>query len=158
MLRLFFRARWLTLSFLFFSIAEVAVEYKVFGPSKPVTAEEKDAVLQCRVEPELDVTSLTVEWKLQDKLVHRYRSSDDDLVSQDPKFKGRTTLFRKEMVQGNIYLKVTNVTQEDAGNYTCIVSKLQGQVKKATVTLNVGGNIFICFVLPVFSVLYGNVQ
>uniref|UniRef100_A0A096LSZ7 Ig-like domain-containing protein n=1 Tax=Poecilia formosa TaxID=48698 RepID=A0A096LSZ7_POEFO len=114
------------------------VEYKVFGPSKPVTAEEKDAVLQCRVEPELDVTSLTVEWKLQDKLVHRYRSSDDDLVSQDPKFKGRTTLFRKEMVQGNIYLKVTNVTQEDAGNYTCIVSKLQGQVKKATVTLNVG--------------------
>uniref|UniRef100_A0A087XI03 Ig-like domain-containing protein n=1 Tax=Poecilia formosa TaxID=48698 RepID=A0A087XI03_POEFO len=44
--------------------------YKVFGPSKPVSAEErKDAVLQCRLEPELDVTSLTVEWKLQKLLM-----------------------------------------------------------------------------------------
>lgn len=110
------------------------VEYKVIGPSMPVTAEEKDdVVLRCHVEPELDVTNETVEWKLQDNLVHRYRSRDDDLDFQDPKFKGRTSLFRKEMVQGNVSLKLTNITQEDAGNYTCKVLKL-----KAQVTLNVG--------------------
>uniref|UniRef100_A0A3B5R9N8 Programmed cell death 1 ligand 1-like n=1 Tax=Xiphophorus maculatus TaxID=8083 RepID=A0A3B5R9N8_XIPMA len=129
-----FLAGWLTVWVFCFSIAEGKVEYKVIGPSMPVTAEEKDdVVLQCHVEPELDVTNETVEWKLQDKLVYRYRSRTDDPDFQDPKFKGRTSLFLKEMVQGNVSLKLTNITEEDAGNYTCKVLK-----RKAQVTLNVG--------------------
>ncbi|XP_032437917.1 uncharacterized protein LOC116732078 [Xiphophorus hellerii] len=128
-----FLAGWLTVWVFCFSIAEGKVEYKVIGPSMPVAAEKDDVVLRFHVEPELDVTNETVEWKLQDKLVHRYRSRNDDLDFQDPKFKGRTSLFLKEMVQGNVSLKLTNITQEDAGNYTCKVSKL-----KAQVTLNVG--------------------
>ncbi|MEQ2268135.1 hypothetical protein XENORESO_015922, partial [Xenotaenia resolanae] len=112
---------------------------KVVGPFKPVTAEEKkDVVLQCRLEPPLDVTRLRVEWKLQEKWVHLYQSQKDDLSFQDQKFKGRTSLFHKEMVHGNISLKLTEITKEDAGNYTCRVPKLVGKVKEGTVVLSVG--------------------
>ncbi|XP_047242205.1 programmed cell death 1 ligand 1-like isoform X2 [Girardinichthys multiradiatus] len=129
---------WLTV-WGFISVLEARGLPKVVGPFKPVTAEEKkDVVLQCRLEPPLDVTRLTVEWKLQEKWVHLYRSQKDDLSFQDQKFKGRTSLFHKEMVHGNISLKLTEITKEDAGNYTCRVPKLVGQVKEGTVVLSVG--------------------
>ncbi|XP_047242204.1 V-set domain-containing T-cell activation inhibitor 1-like isoform X1 [Girardinichthys multiradiatus] len=128
---------WLTV-WGFISVLEARGLPKVVGPFKPVTAEEKkDVVLQCRLEPPLDVTRLTVEWKLQEKWVHLYRSQKDDLSFQDQKFKGRTSLFHKEMVHGNISLKLTEITKEDAGNYTCRVPKLVGQVKEGTVVLSV---------------------
>ncbi|MEQ2284950.1 hypothetical protein AMECASPLE_026899 [Ameca splendens] len=131
-------ASWLTV-WGFISVLDVRGLPKVVGPSKLVTAEEeKDVVLQCRLEPPLDVTRLTVEWKLQEKWVHLYRSQKDDLSFQDQKFKGRTSLFHKEMVHGNISLKLTEITKEDAGNYTCRVPKLVGQVKEGTVVLSVG--------------------
>lgn len=96
-----------------------AREVQVVCPSKSITAEEKkDVILQCLVEPWLDMSNLTLEWKHQDKLVHLYRRQRDYLNNQDSKFKGRTFLFHKEMVQGNISLKLTEISKEDAGKYT----------------------------------------
>ena len=97
-----------------------------------------DVILPCHVEPQFYVTNLTVEWRLNEIKVHVYRSGGYDPSSQDQRFKDRTSLFPDEMAHGNISLKLTNVTQNDAGIYTCIVPKLQGQFKKGNVRLIVG--------------------
>lgn len=97
-----------------------------------------DVILPCSVRPEVDVTGLTVEWKLKSVVVHMYKSRLDNPDSQDKKFHGRTSLFPEEMSRGNISLRLRAVTEEDAGLYTCYVPRLKGEVRRASVTLSVG--------------------
>ncbi|XP_030286034.1 uncharacterized protein LOC115589330 [Sparus aurata] len=104
----------------------------VIGSHQPVKVlVSDDIILPCHLEPPLDVTTLSVEWRRGPVLVHVYRNRRDDPVSQDQNFKGRTSLFQDEMTRGNISLKLTDVTEQDAGNYTCSVPKLQ----RSSVTL-----------------------
>lgn len=110
---------------------------KVIGSTVKAAVGE-DVILPCHLEPPFNVTNLTVEWKFTGNLVHLYRSREDDLTDQHLNFKNRTSLFKDEMVKGNISLKLTNVTENDAGNYTCNVPKLESQVKRDIVTLTVG--------------------
>ncbi|XP_067381354.1 myelin-oligodendrocyte glycoprotein-like isoform X2 [Channa argus] len=117
------------------SAAQVT-EYEVVGSQKPVTAEVgDDVVLPCKVEPPLDVTTRTVEWKCNKTVVHMYKSRSDNPDAQDKKFRTRTSLFRDEMTKGNISLKLVQVNETDAGIYTCYVRKLHDKVKSSTVTL-----------------------
>uniref|UniRef100_A0A671URL3 Immunoglobulin V-set domain-containing protein n=1 Tax=Sparus aurata TaxID=8175 RepID=A0A671URL3_SPAAU len=89
----------------------------VIGSDQPVKVlVSDDIILPCHLEPPLDVTTLSVEWRRGPALVHVYRNRRDDPVSQDQNFKGRTSLFPDEMTRGNISLKLTNVTEQDAGN------------------------------------------
>ena len=97
-----------------------------------------DAVLSCHLEPEFDLKTQTVEWRRDQTIVHVYRNNDDDPALQDERFRGRTSLFQDEMIRGNISLKLTNVTEQDAGEYMCFVPNLRSQVKKGYVTLIVG--------------------
>ncbi len=124
------------------SLNEVFVspeESDVIGSHEPVKVTVgDDTILPCHLEPPFDVNNLTVEWKRNGKEVHVYRSRDDDLVNQDKNFKDRTSLFHDEMSRGNISLKLTNVTELDAGNYTCHVPKLDSQVRRGNVILIVG--------------------
>ncbi|KAI3375795.1 hypothetical protein L3Q82_003745 [Scortum barcoo] len=69
------------------------------------------------------------------KEVYLYRSRKPYLDNQDENFKDRISLFHEEMEKGNISLKVTNVTEVHAGNYTCIVPQLHSQVRKEKVIL-----------------------
>ncbi|XP_041841773.1 butyrophilin-like protein 2 isoform X2 [Melanotaenia boesemani] len=113
-------------------------EYKVIGSSEPVTAESgQDVVLPCHLDPPFDVTSLTVEWRWNNDKVHVYQNLGDDNEDQDQRFKNRTSLFHDEMIHGNISLKLRNVSEEDAGIYTCFVPKLNSQVKKGNIVLKV---------------------
>ncbi|KAE8279460.1 CD276 antigen-like protein Precursor [Larimichthys crocea] len=113
-------------------------ESDVIGSHEPVKATVgQDVILPCHLEPPFDVSTLTVEWKQDEKQVHRYRSGADDLVDQDKNYKDRTSLFHEEMTRGNISLKLTKVTERDAGTYTCHVPKLPSQVKRGKVTLTV---------------------
>ncbi|XP_050923631.1 butyrophilin subfamily 3 member A2, partial [Lates calcarifer] len=109
---------------------------KVIGSTVKAAVGE-DVILPCHLDPPFNVTNLTVEWKFTGNLVHLYRSREDDLTDQHLNFKNRTSLFKDEMVKGNISLKLTNVTENDAGNYTCNVPKLESQVKRDIVTLTV---------------------
>uniref|UniRef100_A0A4W6FUA0 Ig-like domain-containing protein n=1 Tax=Lates calcarifer TaxID=8187 RepID=A0A4W6FUA0_LATCA len=102
---------------------------KVIGSTVKAAVGE-DVILPCHLDPPFNVTNLTVEWKFTGNLVHLYRSREDDLTDQHLNFKNRTSLFKDEMVKGNISLKLTNVTENDAGNYTCNVPKLESQVKR----------------------------
>uniref|UniRef100_A0A8P4FZ84 Ig-like domain-containing protein n=1 Tax=Dicentrarchus labrax TaxID=13489 RepID=A0A8P4FZ84_DICLA len=115
-----------------------AGESNVIGSDKPVTVTVGDnVILPCHLEPPFDVTTLTVEWMRDREYVHVYRSTKDDPGSQEKNFRGRTFLFHEEMIRGNISLKLTNVTELDAGSYTCNVPKLESQVRKGFINLTV---------------------
>ncbi|KAM8746637.1 myelin-oligodendrocyte glycoprotein-like [Acanthopagrus schlegelii] len=108
----------------------------VIGSHEPVNVTiGDDAVLSCHLEPEFDLKTQTVEWRRDQTIVHVYRNRDDDPAPQDESFRGRTSLFREEMIRGNISLKLTNVTEQDAGKYMCFVPTLRSQAKKGYVTL-----------------------
>uniref|UniRef100_A0A8C7CVI6 Ig-like domain-containing protein n=1 Tax=Oncorhynchus kisutch TaxID=8019 RepID=A0A8C7CVI6_ONCKI len=73
---------------------------------------------------------------LKPKEVHLYRDEKDDLVLQNPVFRGRTSLFKEELENGNTSLKLTRVKLSDAGNYTCYIPLLNHQ--KTIIQLLVG--------------------
>lgn len=111
----------------------------VIGSNKPVNVTiGDDAILPCHLEPEFDLKTQTVEWRRDQTIVHFNQYRGDDPVLQDESFRGRTSLFPDEMIRGNISLKLTNVTEQDAGEYRCFVPNLKGQIKKGYVTLIVG--------------------
>ncbi|XP_018558741.1 CD276 antigen [Lates calcarifer] len=111
----------------------VTEQPKVIGSTVKAAVGE-DVILPCHLEPPHNVTTLTVVWKFNGNIVHLYRSKRDDLT-EHLNFKDRTSLFKDEMVKGNISLKLTSVTENDEGNYTCNVPKLESQVKRDIVTL-----------------------
>uniref|UniRef100_A0A8C4GYJ2 Ig-like domain-containing protein n=1 Tax=Dicentrarchus labrax TaxID=13489 RepID=A0A8C4GYJ2_DICLA len=116
-----------------------AAQSDVIGSDKPVTVTVGDnAILPCHLEPPSNVRSLTVEWKRDGTFVHVSRHGKDYLDDQDKNFRGRTSVFHEEMIFGNISLKLTNVTELDAGSYTCFVPGLQSQVKRGFINLTVG--------------------
>lgn len=117
-----------------------AAESEVIGSHEPIGATVgDDVILPCHLEPPFDVTTLRVDWIFSGGIkVHMYRSRKSDPDSPDKQFKNRSFLFHDEMHQGNISLKLINVTETDEGNYTCYVPKLQSQVKKGYITLIVG--------------------
>ncbi|XP_023202756.1 CD276 antigen-like isoform X2 [Xiphophorus maculatus] len=115
-----------------------AGDRRVVGPHEPVAVEVGQvAVLPCHLEPPSPLSDLTLEWTVNNSKVHIYRSHRDDPSIQDERFKNRTSLFKEELVHGNISLILTNVTKEDAGNYFCFVPKLVGKVQRVNVTLNI---------------------
>ncbi|XP_026225332.1 CD276 antigen homolog [Anabas testudineus] len=113
------------------------VKSNVTGSHEPVQAVVgQDVILPCHLEPPFDVTTLRVDWIFNGELrVHVHRHLKDDPDSQHKKFKNRTSLFLDELHQGNISLKLTNVSETDEGNYTCYVPKLERQVNRGSVTL-----------------------
>eukprot|EP00064_Thunnus_orientalis_P020079 superscaffoldBa00005337_g20210 len=137
-------------------------ESEVIGSHEPVhVVVGDDAILPCHLEPPFNVMNLTVEWNRNKTKVHVYRSRKDDPSLQDKQFKGRTFLFHDNMANGNISLKLTNVTEKDTGNYICFVPKLQSQVKRGNVTLIVGhsvgiaiGVIFVIAIVIVGAILF----
>uniref|UniRef100_A0A665TP06 Ig-like domain-containing protein n=1 Tax=Echeneis naucrates TaxID=173247 RepID=A0A665TP06_ECHNA len=88
----------------------------------------EDVILNCEVEPDIDLTKKTVEWKYFDTStkkelwVHMFRNGKDDPDSQDDKFKKRTFLFHDKLKEGNLSLKLLSVNLSDEGIYTCIVN------------------------------------
>uniref|UniRef100_A0A8C4DLI9 Ig-like domain-containing protein n=1 Tax=Dicentrarchus labrax TaxID=13489 RepID=A0A8C4DLI9_DICLA len=120
------------------SIQLIVGQSDVIGSDKPVTVTVGDnAILPCHLEPPFNVRSLLVEWKHNGKYVLVSRHGKDYLDDQDKNFRGRTSLFHEEMIRGNISLKLTNVTELDAGSFTCFVPKLQSQVRRGFIDLTV---------------------
>ena len=125
--------------------------FKVIGsPESIVAAPGDDIILPCHVEPQIDVTGLTVEWSKPDlqpdpndrlrrvEYVHLYRDAREDLDMKIAEYVQRTELFADGLTRGNISLKITNVTFEDQGRYKCFIPKLKGHFKSSIIYLSVG--------------------
>ncbi|RVE60790.1 hypothetical protein OJAV_G00184730 [Oryzias javanicus] len=48
-----------------------------------------------------------------------HRRSKQNRDSQDQQFRGRTVLIHQNLKDGNVSLRLINVTKEDEGNYSC---------------------------------------
>uniref|UniRef100_A0A3B4VS18 Ig-like domain-containing protein n=1 Tax=Seriola dumerili TaxID=41447 RepID=A0A3B4VS18_SERDU len=111
-------------------------ELLIYYQNRQITAAvHDDVVLQCFLKPKYNATPLRVEWILNKSMVHVYRSYADDASLQDANFKNRASLFHDEMSNGNISLKLKNVTERDSGNYTCHVRENNSDVIMAHVCL-----------------------
>ncbi|XP_037614539.1 uncharacterized protein LOC119481540 [Sebastes umbrosus] len=105
--------------FALFSLLTVTREADVIASHDTVNVVDgEDAILPCQLKETFSST-ISVLWKRNGTIVHLYRSKADDLVKQDKNFVGRTSLFPDELAKGNFSLTLTNVTELDAGNYTC---------------------------------------
>uniref|UniRef100_A0A087XHY0 Ig-like domain-containing protein n=1 Tax=Poecilia formosa TaxID=48698 RepID=A0A087XHY0_POEFO len=99
----------------------VSDKYKLVG-HEPIHAKVgDDVILPCHVEPQFDVTDLTIIWRFKDHIIHLHHSGSKDDKSPDPEYSGRTSMFYNEFKKGNISIKLTKVTKEDEGNYICFV-------------------------------------
>ncbi|CAI5685675.1 myelin-oligodendrocyte glycoprotein [Oreochromis niloticus] len=120
----------------------------VVGSHQPVVAAPgDDVILPCQVEPAFNVAGLTVEWSKPDlrpdpndrlsrvEYVHLYRDAHEVPDMKLPSYIGRTALFTDGLREGNISLRITNVTQEDEGRYRCFIPKLKSQTRFSVVRL-----------------------
>lgn len=104
-----------------------------------VRAVGEDVTLDCRFEPQHDVTSEPFEWKFNKfdhVLVYRSRGfSDDDQAEQ---FSGRASLESSgDLTKGNLPLKISSVKKTDAGIYSCSVGRGKQQIS-CSIELNFG--------------------
>ncbi|KAM9431757.1 protein turtle-like [Clarias gariepinus] len=100
------------------------MRFHVLGPSGPLTVQlEGSVMLPCFVKTPLPMKELEVEWKRNDSgsLVHLWQDRESRPESQDQRYCERAHFFTDEIKHGNFSLLLTNVTQEDAGVYKCVV-------------------------------------
>lgn len=117
------------------------------SPQPIITALGDDAILPCHVEPQFNVQGLTVEWSKPDLMpdptdhlsrveyVHLYRDRQEVPDMKIRSYIRRTALFTDGLRDGNISLKIMNVTLADEGRYRCFIPKLNSQVKDSIVQL-----------------------
>ncbi|XP_041635920.1 myelin-oligodendrocyte glycoprotein-like [Cheilinus undulatus] len=105
-----------------------------------------DVVLPCHVEPKFNVKAKTIEWSrpmdrmIQGEYVHLYRNRKDIPDGKIQSYIDRTSLFPDLLMDGNISLKIRNITMEDQGTYRCFIPKLKGAPREGFVMLVVDPN------------------
>ncbi|XP_076019296.1 butyrophilin subfamily 3 member A2-like isoform X2 [Genypterus blacodes] len=78
----------------------------------------------------MDAVSMTLEWARPDltpRFVFVWFNRQEILLDKHPSYKGRTSVSIDELKQGNISLRLSNVTLSDEGKYRCFVPKLDTQ-------------------------------
>ncbi|XP_063324362.1 selection and upkeep of intraepithelial T-cells protein 1-like isoform X1 [Pelmatolapia mariae] len=126
-------------------IVSLEGQLHVVGSPQPIVAAPgDDVILPCHVEPKFNVVGLTVEWSRPDRnmeYVHLYRHNREMTDMKIPSYFGRTALFTDGLREGNISLRITNVTLEDEGRYRCSIPKLKSQTKSSFVSLIVAKTV-----------------
>ncbi|XP_033465491.1 butyrophilin subfamily 1 member A1-like [Epinephelus lanceolatus] len=129
---------------------DVDSQPQVIGSLEPIVAVlGDDVILPCHLEPKFNVQRLTVEWSKPDlkpdpldplsrvEYVHLYRDRQEVPDMKIESYIRRTALFTDELREGNISLKIMNVTLADAGRYRCFIPKLKSRVKESVIYLTV---------------------
>ncbi|XP_042372297.1 myelin-oligodendrocyte glycoprotein-like [Plectropomus leopardus] len=117
------------------------------SPEAVVAVVGDDVILPCHVEPKFNVQGLTVEWSKPDlkpdpldrlsrvEYVHLYRDRQEVPDMKIWSYIRRTELFTDQLRDGNISLKIRNVTLADEGRYRCFIPKLKSRVKASIIRL-----------------------
>ncbi|XP_059571017.1 butyrophilin subfamily 1 member A1-like isoform X2 [Alligator mississippiensis] len=111
--------------FLTFHIPKLeSVEFRVLGPERPVTATiGKETVLLCHLSPMMSAQNMEVRWFRSEfsNYVHLYRAGQDQYWKQMPEYQERTELLKDGLPDGNVALRILNVTLSDEGQYHCFL-------------------------------------
>lgn len=107
-----------------------------------------DVILPCsfRFNPSSDFP--TVEWSkkgLQPDVIFLYRDGCETYEMKNPAFEYRTSLIMKELKNGNISLRISNVQLSDAGTYRCMRLWQNAPWETTTVELTVGTSSQVFF-------------
>ncbi|KAL0983754.1 hypothetical protein UPYG_G00132280 [Umbra pygmaea] len=113
------------LLFLLHNIHSESAKFEVLGPTDPIVAEAgDDIILPCYLKPNISAEDMTVDWRnldSNDDLFYRYQNGKNILEDQIPSYRGRTSLFKEELIRGNTSLKLTRVQSTDQGLYECLI-------------------------------------
>ncbi|KAI5629049.1 butyrophilin-like protein 3 [Silurus asotus] len=103
----------------------INMKLQVVGPAAPLVAVAgEDLVLPCFIKPNTSAVDMTVEWlRLKEvaSLVHHYENHEDIYDNQAQPYRGRTSLFKKELQKGNASLKLSDLRVSDEGKYKCLI-------------------------------------
>ncbi|KAK2899606.1 hypothetical protein Q8A73_012735 [Channa argus] len=112
------------------------------GPPENIFAfEGGDVILPCSFNITASSDFPTVEWSKEDlkpNIVFLYRDGCETYEMKDRAFEYRTSLLPKELKNGNISLRISNVQLSDAGRYQCMTLWSNGPRDVTTVELVVG--------------------
>ncbi|KAI4905820.1 hypothetical protein NFI96_009212 [Prochilodus magdalenae] len=95
-------------------------------------------VLPCGLSTTLDIKSYEVNWHRPNKKEDPVLLYKDQMVQEntgDPQYRGRVSLIG-ELENGNVSLKVENLTLADRGEYVCLVKSTEWY-ERASVNLNI---------------------
>ncbi|KAK2863319.1 hypothetical protein Q5P01_002852 [Channa striata] len=130
-------------------------QVRVISSLQPIVASPgDDVILPCILEPPVNVYNmdLTVEWSKPDLkpdpsdplsrvgYVHLHRNRREVMDMKIASYIGRTQLFTDDLKNGNISLRIFNVTLEDSGKYRCFIPKLRSNMKYSFVQLFIDPN------------------
>ncbi|XP_044837974.1 butyrophilin subfamily 1 member A1-like [Mauremys mutica] len=99
-----------------------SAKFTVIGPSDPVTAVlGQEAVLPCHLSPRMSAANMEVRWFRSQfvSIVHLYRDGKDQYERQMPEYRGRTELLKAGLTDGNVPLRILNISRSDEGQYHC---------------------------------------
>ncbi|XP_072891530.1 butyrophilin subfamily 1 member A1-like [Hemitrygon akajei] len=117
-------------------------DFILLVPNEPFVAiAGEDVVLECDLYPPISTSNMAVQW-LKSGLsspIHVYRYGQDDPLAQHQDYRGRTELFKDEITNGNISLRIKNVRRDDEGQYICLVED-RTDFKQSAVELRVLGS------------------
>lgn len=99
-------------------------EHAAHGKQRQVLAfAGGDVILPCNFRISDSTDFPTVEWSkegLNPDVVFLYRDGCETYEIKNPIFDYRTSLIMKELKDGNISLRISNVKMSDAGKYKCL--------------------------------------
>ncbi|XP_049319173.1 butyrophilin subfamily 1 member A1-like isoform X2 [Astyanax mexicanus] len=130
---------------LLFLPSTLSRRFRLVVPEAPVfSVPGSDVVLSCSVREEfspniINAVDLNVTWSrsdLKDSLVHLYENHKDLNTGQIPSYRGRTAVFKEQLKNGDVSLKLSNVRITDEGEYTCRVDSTSFRSDK-TIKLSV---------------------
>ncbi|XP_067381595.1 butyrophilin-like protein 2 isoform X2 [Channa argus] len=111
------------------------------GPPENIFAfEGGDVILPCSFNITASSDFPTVEWSKEDlkpNVVFLYRDGCETYEMKDRAFEYRTSLIPKELKNGNISLRISNVRLSDAGTYQCMTlgRNMRRSIKKIELTV-----------------------
>ncbi|KAF3698109.1 Butyrophilin subfamily 3 member A3 Precursor [Channa argus] len=118
-----------------------AGESLAHGPPENIFAfEGGDVILPCSFNITASSDFPTVEWSKEDlkpNVVFLYRDGCETYEMKDRAFEYRTSLIPKELKNGNISLRISNVRLSDAGTYQCMTlgRNMRRSIKKIELTV-----------------------
>ncbi|CAJ1048252.1 butyrophilin subfamily 3 member A2-like [Xyrichtys novacula] len=125
------RGSFSTLVFLLVLIHTCA-DQSLLTPSQPAVATVgEDIILPCHLDPAVDASDLTVEWRRPDlnpRFVYVWRDGLELESKKHPSYIGRTSVSIRNLKHGDVSLKLKGVQLFDEGTYGCFIPMLNREV------------------------------
>ncbi|XP_018558839.1 butyrophilin subfamily 3 member A2 isoform X1 [Lates calcarifer] len=96
---------------------------RAHGPKQVLAFAGEEVILPCAFNVTASSDFPTVEWSKEDlepDVIFLYRDGCETYEMKHPEFEYRTSFIMKELKNGDISLRITNVRLSDAGKYQCM--------------------------------------